>query len=147
MYRVGGPRAVRCLKGPCGYALAAYFAFGLGGFLTGLAFFATHRLAPTTFRALGHGFVVDGQKFERNTAGHGRGLGQAHGHALAQTEGQAGIRAAQGLALLIVFEILPPKIAHRDQPVGAGLVEFHNTPNRAMPLMRPVNSLPIRSDR
>jgi len=109
------------------------FALGLVRFALTLASLAARiaaaRGAAAALLDLG---PFDLQQLQRDAAGDRHRISQFDDDALTNPDGHARVRAAQGIRLSVVVEIFTPQGPHRH-------------PNRATPLMRPVNALPTRS--
>src|SRR5262249_56160722 len=65
-----------------------------------------------------------GQKFESQRARNRRGLDEPHRDAIAEAVGLAAAGADQGMAVLVVAEIIGADGARGDEAVGAGVVEL-----------------------
>ena len=65
-----------------------------------------------------------GEKFESQRARDGRGLDEPHRDAIAEAGRLAAARADQGVAVLVVAEIIGADGARRNEAVGAGIVEL-----------------------
>src|SRR5262245_63264678 len=65
-----------------------------------------------------------GQKFESQRARDRRGLDQPHRDAIAEAVRLAAASADQGMAVLVVAEIIGDYGAREDEAVGAGVVEL-----------------------
>src|SRR6516165_4279299 len=65
-----------------------------------------------------------GEKFESQRARDRRGLDQPHRDAIAEAVRLAALSADQGMAVLVVAEIIGADGARRDEAVGAGVVEL-----------------------
>src|SRR5699024_6261642 len=82
---------------------------------------------PGPTRRLGYGLALDLQQIKGKAAGQRLGFGEAHGHALPHPDFKTAIRALQGLGVGVEVEKLVPDGANRDQPIGAGLVQLHES--------------------
>ena len=68
------------------------------------------------------------EKLESQRAGDRRGLDQAHGRPVAEPVRLAAAVADEGVAILVIAEILAADGARRDESVGAGVVELDEQP-------------------
>src|SRR6056297_173430 len=115
----------------CGSAPAAlHLALDLVSLALGLDLLAPRRLAaPAPARGTARqALALDADQFQRDAATDRHHLGNLHGDPLAQLDGQPRIRAHQCARIAVEMEKLAPQAAHRDQPVGAGLIQPHEGP-------------------
>src|SRR5690349_3512865 len=74
--------------------------------------------------AAGPCIAARGKKFESQRACDRRGFDQPHRDSIAEPVGLAAARADQGMAVLMMAEIVVADGARRDEPVGAGVIEL-----------------------